>query len=560
MKKNKMFIKSKIKLFLFKLVFLKRSIINIILSYIYQFNYISKKYKNTYTFKTKYGLLTINKFDKYFIDTFMNNEYWDEKTLFNIVNNYIEKGNIIEIGAHVGTSTLFYSKHIETGYKIYAFEPQKKIFDLLSLNISQNNLLQSVETRNEAIFCYNGIINLNAIDLDGPNKNNLIKNLELNKLDINYGGIGIGDKGESVHCLTFDTLNIENVKFIHCDAQGAEPYIFSFAKKYIKINRPVILYENSNLYGDYLLNNIRNIYKEYNIESEFDLKKYCTEELGYTAIDNIYNSKDDTLLIPYKKTEWNNFCNIESNLFDYRLLNIYKIPNQLIRIGPNFDGGYVIADNINYDLFISCGIAADINFEDSFLDLHQNLKCLAFDATINSFPKHRNSIEWVKKNIGYLNTRGCTNLQEYIRDYNNIFLKMDIEGSEFNWIDSITSSQLQKFSQIVLEVHWPFDNYRGKMLEKINKTHYCIHIHGNNYSSKNIPIHLQCDRSEDGCKKIIHPELGNYIFPEVFEVTYINKNLLSENAGVKKIAKSFPTYLDYPNCSTTIDIEFSIPL
>ena len=113
------FISSKIKYDLFKVLFFFNSIINKILSYYYQLNYISKKYKNTYTFKTKYGFLTINKFDKFFIEKYMNNEYWDEEILCHLLDNYIEKGNILEIGAHVGTSTLFYAKHLEPGNKIY---------------------------------------------------------------------------------------------------------------------------------------------------------------------------------------------------------------------------------------------------------------------------------------------------------------------------------------------------------------------------------------------------------------------------------------------------------
>ena len=245
---------NKIKSKWFKIIWIINSIINKSFSYYYQLNHISKKYKNTYTFKTKYGFITINKFDKYFINKYMNNEYWDEEILCHLFDNYIEKGNILEIGAHVGTSTLFYSKQLEPGYKIYAFEPQKKIFNLLYLNISQNNLLQKVEANNQAIFCYNGIVKLSSIDLDGPNKNKQILNLESQSLDINYGGIGIGENGESIKCITFDKLNIKNIKFIHCDAQGAEPYIFSHSKDYIKNNRPVILYENAFLYGDYLLN------------------------------------------------------------------------------------------------------------------------------------------------------------------------------------------------------------------------------------------------------------------------------------------------------------------
>lgn len=272
----------------------------------------------------------------------------------------------------------------------------------------------------------------------------------------------------------------------------------------------------------------------------------------------IFKKYFNQFIFKYNKTKWSSYDNSESNYFDYLALAIYQIPNHLIRVGPNHDGGYIIADGLNYDLFISCGIANDINFEDSFLDRYPNLKCLAFDGTIDSFPKHHNKIEWVNKNIGYLNTRKQTNLKDYISNYNNIFLKMDIEGSEFNWIDAMSRNELEKFSQIVLEVHWPFDIYRFEMLQKIAETHYCIHIHGNNYSSENIPNKLPCDRSIDGCKRIIHSELGDFVFPEVFEVTYVNKKLFLSSTDVKKISKSFPTELDFPNCSSSPDIQFTI--
>ena len=46
-------------------------------------------------------------------------------------------------------------------------------------------------------------------------------------------------------------------------------------------------------------------------------------------------------------------------------------------------------------------------------------------------------------------------------------VKMDIEGSEFNWLDYMREDELDNFSQIVLEVHWPFDIYRSNMLKNL---------------------------------------------------------------------------------------------
>lgn len=291
----------------------------------------------------------------------------------------------------------------------------------------------------------------------------------------------------------------------------------------------------------------------------FPLKKYNAKPLlDYFGGENkhiCFITKDDGLI---KYTDWNNYNKSELNNFDYRILNTYKIPNTLIRLGPNSDGGYVIVDGFDYDLFISCGIAYDTRFEDDFLDIHK-IKCVAFDGTIQSFPCHRNNIEWIAKNIGYSNTETTTNLKEYIRNGKKIFLKMDIEGSEFNWLDSMTEDELDNISQLVLEVHWPFDKYRMKMLSKLNQTHYIIHIHGNNYCDRDIPKHLPSGRTYDGTVHIHNIHLPEIKLPEVFEVTYINKRLC-DREFVKMKVIPFPTALDYPNNPNADDIRFSIPI
>ena len=267
------------------------------------------------------------------------------------------------------------------------------------------------------------------------------------------------------------------------------------------------------------------------------LKKYNAQPiLDYYGDENKHICR-----IQKNYTTWNHYNKNELHEFDYRILTTFQTNYSLIRLGPPEDGGYVIADGLEYDLFISVGIANDIRFEESFLDMN-NVKCFAFDGTISSFPAHRNPMEWIQKNIDSVNTDKTTNLKEYLEKGQRIFLKMDIEGSEFNWLDSMTTKDLQRCSQIVLEVHWPFDIYRMNQLKKLKETHYIIHLHGNN----------------NGQIITIQPSFLKEIqLPEVFEITYINKNLVEDP---KKIEIEFPTRLDFPNNPNAKDISFSIPL
>jgi hypothetical protein len=132
---------------------------------------------------------------------------------------------------------------------------------------------------------------------------------------------------------------------------------------------------------------------------------------------------------------------------------------------------------------------------------------------------------------------------------------MDIEGSEFDWLNSMSSDELSSFAQIVIEIHWPFDVYRASMLEKLNDTHYLVHLHGNNYCDRDIPNGLPSGRTYDGTVTIKCQGLQEIRLPEVFEATYIRK-------GTPYFKKEipFPTPLDSPNNPFAADISFSIPL
>ena len=84
-------------------------------------------------------------------------------------------------------------------------------------------------------------------------------------------------------------MNIDNIGFIHCDAQGSENFIFSKGIETITKNRPIILYENKEHYGSYLYEKVCESYTDYQEESKFDIKAYCMEELNYSVFIDKFN-------------------------------------------------------------------------------------------------------------------------------------------------------------------------------------------------------------------------------------------------------------------------------
>ena len=173
------------------------------------------------------------------------------------------------------------------------------------------------------------------------------------------------------------------------------------------------------------------------------------------------------------------------------LLEVYNFDKK-VRCGVNCDGGYVFAElDGKYDCYISAGISNEESFSRDFINKYNmnEYNSFGFDGTINNYPyNYTNKISFIKKNINSFNDDKNSNLSFLMDNYDNIFLKMDIEGGEYPWLLSIDESRLNKFKQIVIEFHgitqngWNCHyNDKVKCLEKLSKTHYIVHAHGNNY-------------------------------------------------------------------------------
>lgn len=218
---------------------------------------------------------------------------------------------------------------------------------------------------------------------------------------------------------------------------------------------------------------------------------------------------------------------------------IRYLHSEKVRLGSRGDGGYIIANNSEYDLFLSAGIEDNLDFEYEFLKTHPNIKGLAFDleSQIDEPKEQKDRLTIVKKHISNINSDCFTNLIEESRDYENIFLKMDIEGGEYNWIGNYEHfyENFNKFKQIVIEFHFIdkslYSQYMGS-IEKINKTHRLIHLHPNN-----------C------CGMITY---RNQKIPKVFECTFLRKTEFEEEPEID--FSPIPSELDVKNVAKKEDI------
>jgi FkbM family methyltransferase len=249
-------------------------------------------------YQTRWGTIEMPSNEAFISGPFKQGSYWDIDTLLKL-ESYIPKNkNILEIGGHVGTSTVVYASFLNKGSKYWVFEPQSTIFSYLQQNIKHNSL--NVSAIHGSAFCYTGKMNMNFKPVDGPNANLPMSILTERKLPVNYGGLTVGKHGEEINCYKLDEFpELDTIGFIHCDAQGSEPFIFHGAQELIRKNRPVILYEDKTLgTGPQLHRNVCNSYPEFNHLSTFDISEFCLNELGYSRIIRQFNNSEDNLLIP----------------------------------------------------------------------------------------------------------------------------------------------------------------------------------------------------------------------------------------------------------------------
>ncbi|SFT57692.1 hypothetical protein SAMN02910356_01170 [Selenomonas sp. GACV-9] len=118
----------------------------------------------------------------------------------------------------------------------------------------------------------------------------------------------------------------------------------------------------------------------------------------------------------------------------------------------------------------------------------------------------------------------------------DMILKIDMKGCECEFLAKVSSDRLAYFRQIVVvfyNVNTMDENKRNHILNSLSKlfsTHRVIHIHGNNEGN--------------------YISLYNHIFPDVWEVTYMRKDLVG---GIKEPV-SLPLGIDCPRCEYKKDL------
>ncbi len=252
----------------------------------------------------------------------------------------------------------------------------------------------------------------------------------------------------------------------------------------------------------------------------------------------------------------------------------------LVRLGnANGDGGYVVPNDLadTADVLLSLGLAEEWTFDIEMQKRNPTLRVIGVDHSIRAstflrrlirsiikgsiYSLFRNSVKsakhdhirqhysayfqlftqpsvHIRKMVAASDGDGCisfTSLMKAAAPVRNhsVFLKMDIESSEYAIISQIVSHE-ESISAITAEFHDLVSDSAtfNSAIEELQRAFVIVHIHANNYGGYS--------QEQD--------------FPDTVEITFVNKALMGSDP--KRTTCAYPRpELDITNCSEKVDYE-----
>jgi hypothetical protein len=208
--------------------------------------------------------------------------------------------------------------------------------------------------------------------------------------------------------------------------------------------------------------------------------------------------------------------------------------SELIRVGADHDGGYVMANDFRDTVLLSMGVGWDDSWEAHALQLGAK-KCLQFDHTVRRPPRRLPRTKHVRLAIAEFGSSGSTDLASILaRDdvgHDDVLVaKMDIEGSEWGVLASAPTEFFRRCRQLVVELHefrrlvepgWAATAMDA--LQRVREHMVPIHIHANN------AVNLQ--------------RLGNLAMPDAIEVSFVSRECVAASRRPDRIR----SHLDRPS-------------
>ena len=266
------------------------------------------------------------------------------------------------------------------------------------------------------------------------------------------------------------------------------------------------------------------------------LSKLAFSHNFYQALEKTYN------FLTYSRFNGVSRSHLEA-LYDLITTRHVNRDFRLIRVGSSNDGGYLMFKPMSPSCtVVSLGIADNMDFEIELVNEKLVSAIFCFDGSIARLPEHHEAIDFKSKFIKVNESENSLSLSQVLAgiDGEELILKIDIEGDEWDVLDGLTQPELNRFSQIIGEFHGlgscNSDQGVRKMadlLQRISIDFHLVNSHANNWASFRI--------------------IQGIAIPDVVELTFIRKNIFQafpesailDNSHIDLNAPCNPSRPDY---------------
>jgi FkbM family methyltransferase len=155
---------------------------------------------------------------------------WVESEL-DLLGPWLAPGDVvIDAGANVGNHTVFFAGRVGPDGRVYAFEPQRRVFQMLCANLALNGVT-NVEAVQAAVGTGLGEVAIPDVDYTAPG---------------NFGGVRLAcGAGRQVPVRSLDSLGLARCAAIKIDVEGMELDVIDGASDLIARTRPLLYVENN---------------------------------------------------------------------------------------------------------------------------------------------------------------------------------------------------------------------------------------------------------------------------------------------------------------------------
>jgi FkbM family methyltransferase len=147
-----------------------------------------------------------------------------------LIDRVLKPGDIaVEAGANIGALTVPIAQRVGREGRVYAFEPQRLVYQMLCGNLALN-AIENVFALAVAVGDRAGQVRMPTIHYGE---------------DHNYGGVSLGnEQGEAVAMGTVDALGLDRLDLLKADVEGAELLVLRGAEATIRKYWPVLYLED----------------------------------------------------------------------------------------------------------------------------------------------------------------------------------------------------------------------------------------------------------------------------------------------------------------------------